>query len=77
MSQKNAVLFFELKEDEEIDDLDSLFNSDEHIEQHFEFDEMNEEYFDSNFRHNNVIEHSGDINNYHQYTDPKLDDIPF
>ncbi|KGK42725.1 hypothetical protein LH51_04750 [Nitrincola sp. A-D6] len=47
---KSCRPIFELKDDEHEIDLDALFDRDGHIEDHFEFDEMDEEYFDSTER---------------------------
>lgn len=68
---KRCRPIFELKKEDDID-LDFLLDSDEHIEQHFEFDEMNEEYFDSNFRQKNINEDCSNINHEQMALD-----IPF
>nr|WP_314642812.1 RNA-directed DNA polymerase [uncultured Pseudomonas sp.] len=41
-------LIFDFKVDEEVDDLEKFFDRDDAIESHFNFDENDEEYFDSN-----------------------------
>ncbi|WP_289996662.1 RNA-directed DNA polymerase [Photorhabdus laumondii] len=59
---------FKLKETKELSDFSLLFDSDEHIESHFEFDDQNEEYFDET--HNYEEDGEEDENSEPHFDEP-------
>lgn len=61
---------FKLKDSEEALDLSLLFDSDDHIESHFEFDDQDEEYFDETpLYEENVDEEEEDDDSFDEFQD--------